>query len=88
MSAGMRLRRLRMRCWRRGTREMDMILGPYADALAEGREDCDLDALEALMEENDQDLYLWISGAREASGDHAPMVGRLRAFVSEGIARH
>ncbi len=77
----------RMRCWRRGTKEMDMILGPYADALAEGREACDLDALEALMEENDQDLYLWVSGAREAPEPHGPIVGRLRVFVSEGVAR-
>ena len=87
MSDETRLRRLRMRCWRRGTKEMDMILGPYADALAEGRESCDLDALEALIEENDQDLYLWVSGAREAPEAHAEMVGRLRAFVSEGVAR-
>ncbi|NIP76442.1 MAG: succinate dehydrogenase assembly factor 2, partial [Xanthomonadales bacterium] len=27
-----RLRRLRIRSWRRGTREMDLILGPFADA--------------------------------------------------------
>ena len=33
-----RLRRLKIRGWRRGTKEMDMILGPYADALLEGRE--------------------------------------------------
>ena len=59
----LRLRRLRLRCWRRGTKEMDMILGPFADALAEGRAEADLDALEALIEENDQDLYRWTSAA-------------------------
>ena len=26
-----RLKRLKMRSWRRGTKEMDMILGPYAE---------------------------------------------------------
>ena len=27
-----RLKRLRIRAWRRGTKEMDLILGGYADA--------------------------------------------------------
>ncbi|MGL4320881.1 MAG: succinate dehydrogenase assembly factor 2, partial [Paracoccaceae bacterium] len=27
-----RLKRLSMRSWRRGTKEMDLILGPFADA--------------------------------------------------------
>ena len=75
-----RLKRLRMRCWRRGTKEMDMILGPYADAAAEGEVTPDLDALEALMAENDQDLYLWISGARPHPPEHAPVVAALRSF--------
>ena len=75
-----RLRRLRIRGWRRGTKEMDMILGPWCDALADRRETCDLDALEALMEENDQDLYLWVSGAVPTPAAHGPMIERLRAF--------
>lgn len=75
-----RLRRLRIRGWRRGTKEMDLILGPWCDALADGRETCDLDALEALMEENDQDLYLWVSGAVATPAPHEGIVGRLRGF--------
>ena len=31
-----RLKRMRMRSWRRGTKEMDLILGPYADARLSG----------------------------------------------------
>ncbi|WP_339948282.1 succinate dehydrogenase assembly factor 2 [uncultured Albimonas sp.] len=75
-----RLRRLKIRGWRRGTKEMDMILGPYADALLEGRERADLDALEALMDENDQDLYLWVSRAREAPAEHEPALAEVRRF--------
>jgi len=42
-----------MRCWRRGTREMDLILGPFADStLAQQLGPADLDALEALIAEN------------------------------------
>ncbi len=75
-----RLKRLRMRCWRRGTKEMDMILGPYADAAAEGSVSADLDALEDLMSENDQDLYLWISGARPHPPAHTAIIAALRSF--------
>ena len=76
-----RRKRFRMRCWRRGTKEMDLILGPFADAVAEGREAADLTPFEALIEENDQDLYAWISGAAPAPARHAPAVERLQAFV-------
>jgi antitoxin CptB len=75
-----RLKRLRMRGWRRGTKEMDLILGPFCDALLEGRTTCDLDALEVFMDENDNDLYLWISGAQTGPEPFAAMVGVVRGF--------
>ncbi len=74
-----RLARLRMRCWRRGTREMDLILGPFADSTLAQLGPADLDALEALIAENDQDLYLWMSGQAAAPPTHAAIVARIRA---------
>ncbi len=56
-----RLRRLRMRAWRRGTREMDLILGGFADNALQGLSARDVAAFDALLEENDHDLYRWIS---------------------------
>ena len=79
-----RLKRLRIRGWRRGTKEMDLLLGPFCDALLEGTATCDLDALEALMSENDQDLYQWISGQAETPAAHVPMVAVLRAHHGIG----
>ncbi|MFT6773479.1 MAG: antitoxin CptB [Paracoccaceae bacterium] len=73
-----RLKRLRIRGWRRGMKEMDLILGPFCDALLEGRITCDLDALEAFMNENDQDLYLWVSGAAPCPAALAPIAKTLR----------
>lgn len=58
-----RLKRLAMRSWRRGMRETDLLLGPFADAHLAGMEGGDLDLYEALLEENDQDLYGWIVAA-------------------------
>ena len=72
--AEIRLRRLRMRSWRRGMKEMDLILGHFADGPLAGLLPADLDAYEAILQENDQDLYLWIT-ARINGGDNRGPVG-------------
>ena len=74
-----RLRRLRIRAWRRGIKEMDLLLGPYADGPAAALDEADLAAFEALLEENDQDLYAWISGARPAAPRCAAALARVAA---------
>lgn len=72
-----RLKRLKMRSWRRGTKEMDLILGPYADQnLAEMAPDA-LDLYEELLAENDQDLYQWVSGQAAAPARFAPLILQL-----------
>ncbi len=70
-----RLKRLKMRSWRRGTKEMDLILGPFADARLANFSDEDLEAYERLLGENDQDLYRWVSGQAEAPAEIAVMIG-------------
>jgi antitoxin CptB len=61
MSDPDRLKRLRMRSWRRGIKEMDLILGPWADARAETLSEPEVDLTEALLGENDHDLYQWVT---------------------------
>lgn len=73
-----RLKRLHIRSWRRGTKEMDLILGPFADTGLADLDGALLDAYEALLDENDWDLYYWISGARETPEAHRPMIERIR----------
>lgn len=79
-----RFKRLKIRCWRRGTKEMDLLFGKYADAGLADLSDPELDAFEDLMEENDNDLYLWISGASPVPDHHVPAVERVRAFHKIG----
>lgn len=81
---GTRLKRLTMRSWRRGTREMDLILGPFADAELAGMEPQALDAYERLLDENDQDLYPWIT-ARLSGGTAGPDAHRT---ILDRVARH
>ncbi|MEQ1900664.1 MAG: succinate dehydrogenase assembly factor 2 [Devosia sp.] len=58
----MRRRRLRYRAWHRGTKEMDLVLGPFADAHVELYGAGDLDRLETLMDAEDTDLLKWVMG--------------------------
>ena len=69
-----RLKKLRMRSWRRGMKEMDLILGPFADARLADLPGPVLDAYEQVLEENDQDLYLWVTGARPCPDAILPML--------------
>ncbi len=75
-----RLKRLRMRSWRRGMREMDLLLGPYADAHLEGLPGESLDLYERMLGENDQELYLWVSGARDHPAQFSEIIDRIAAF--------
>ncbi|MCC5984108.1 MAG: succinate dehydrogenase assembly factor 2 [Rhodobacteraceae bacterium] len=71
---------LRMRAWRRGIREMDLILGPFADTALPDMAEADLDLFAQLLGENDHDLYAWVTGAQPAPGPYAALIAR--------IARH
>jgi len=57
-----RRKRARMRAWRRGMREMDLILGGFIDTHSDTLDEKRLDSFEALLARRDQDLYAWISG--------------------------
>ena len=59
MDDAVRLKRLRIRAWRRGIRELDLLLGPYADAqTAVGPLTLDL---EQMLSENDNEIYDWFT---------------------------
>jgi antitoxin CptB len=73
-----RLKRLRMRSWHRGIKEMDLILGGWADTHLAGADDATLDAFEAVLAEADQDLYSWVSGQADPPPSIAPMLDRIR----------
>lgn len=53
---------LKFRAWHRGTREMDLIMGSFADLHIETFDAEALSQFEALLTNNDPDLYNWICG--------------------------
>lgn len=69
-------------------REMDLVLGPFADAAVTGFTEAEVALFEALMEAPDPDVYSWITGVAPvpASFDTA-LFKRLRAFHLERQGR-
>jgi len=57
-----RRRKVQYRAWHRGMREMDLIFGKFVDENITTLSESDLDALEVLMEEQDRDIFMWLTG--------------------------
>lgn len=79
-TAKIQLKRIKIRAWRRGTKEMDLLLGGFVDVAGSGLDGATLDALESLMDENDNDLYQWVSGQVPTPPQHLPIVAEIRKF--------
>ena len=82
-SAGLdpRRRRLLYRAWHRGTREMDLIMGRFADAQIGALTDTEIGELERLADVPDPELYAWLTGSRPVPDDYDLAVfRRLRDF--------
>ncbi|WP_298261473.1 succinate dehydrogenase assembly factor 2 [Bradyrhizobium sp.] len=76
-----RRKRLLFRCWHRGTREMDLILGRFADTTIESLSDHELTQLERLIEVPDPDLYAALSGDGQLAPQYAgALFDRIKAF--------
>jgi antitoxin CptB len=83
-----RLKRLRFRAWRRGFREADLILGPFADSHAHLLTDTEVAAFERLLDRTDHDVYGWIvEGGDAPTPAEIDLIARIRVFVAEDGAR-
>jgi antitoxin CptB len=82
-----RLGRITFRAWRRGFREADLVLGPFMEREGAGLSDDELDMLEALLSEDDHDIYAWIIEGAPTPDRHAtPLMTKLRAFMRAHVA--
>lgn len=72
-----RRKRLRFRSWHRGMREMDLLMGSYADAHINSFDNDQLDRYEVLLELSDPDLYNWMTGREPVPAEHDNDVMRL-----------
>jgi len=76
-----RRKRLLFRCWHRGTREMDLILGRFADAEIAHLTDDELGQLERLIEVPDPDLYAALTGSPPPASQYTSrLFDRIKSF--------
>jgi antitoxin CptB len=77
----MRRRRAQFRASHRGTKEMDWLLGRFAEARLAEMDEAALGQFERLLALPDPDLESWIMNREPpAEGDHARLLKELRAF--------
>lgn len=81
------LKRMGMRSWRRGTKEMDLVLGPYADAHLAAMDAPTLALYDRLLNENDQDLLPWVLGQNPAPAEFAALIAEIGAFARTRLGR-
>ncbi|GAB5467983.1 MAG: succinate dehydrogenase assembly factor 2 [Rhodospirillales bacterium] len=81
-----RVKRLRYRSWHRGTKELDLLLGPFADESLPESSGETMDTFEVLLDLPEPLLYSLLTGEAEPAGlagmpgDFVPLVESIRAF--------
>jgi antitoxin CptB len=80
-----RRRKLLFRSWHRGMREMDLIMGRFADATVGQLMEDELAEFEHLMEVPDRELLAWITGDADVPPNYdSALFRRLRDFIRRG----
>lgn len=72
-----RIKRLKMRSMRRGIKEMDIILSAYADSELARMSEAKISLYDQLLEENDQDLYSWVTGQTQPPSEFAGLLNEI-----------
>jgi antitoxin CptB len=80
-----RRRKLLFRCWHRGMREVDLIMGRFADAAVDELSDDELADFERLIDVPDHEVLAWVTGeAAVPAAYDTPLFRRLRDFNRRG----
>ncbi len=80
----LRLRRMRMRACRRGTKEMDLVLGGFARDRLEALEPRELALFDRLLGESDTDLWLWVTMPEKTPPAYAGLLAHIREHAGLG----
>jgi antitoxin CptB len=79
-----RRRRILFRARRRGVREMDLVLGRFADAHLPLMREAELSEFERLLDVPDPQLFAWVIGAEPLPREFdTPLFARLRGLGRE-----
>ena len=76
-----RRRKLKFRLWHRGIREMDLVLGGFADAELAALSEPELVEVESWLDIPDQQMFAWVNGAEAPPPElDSALFKRLRTF--------
>ena len=76
-----RRKQILFRSWHRGMREMDLIMGRFADAEIGAMSEADLADFERLIDAVDRDLFAWITGEADTPEEYdTALFRRMKAF--------
>lgn len=76
-----RRRKLLFRSWHRGMREVDLVLGGFADAHIDALTAAEIDQYERLLEIADTELIAWLTGGQPVPAEHqSPLLDRVLTF--------
>lgn len=84
MTLDERRKMLIFRSWHRGTREMDLLLGSFAEKHVQDFDAATLDQFEQMLTCNDPDLYNWLIGRETPPDDEQSPV--LTLFLAHRFA--
>ncbi len=83
-----RRRKILFRAWRRGLREMDLVMGQFADAHLPAMSEAELDEFERLMNAPDPDVLAWITGEAPTPEEFdTALFARLKSAPREALGR-
>lgn len=76
-----RVKRLKYRSRHRGTKELDMLLGRFAEQHLDGMTGAEIELYEAILEANEHDIYHWLTGQTPVPAEHDnPVMQRILSF--------
>ena len=83
-----RRRKLTFRAWRRGFKEMDLIMGQFADQHVPSMTETELEEFERLLATPDWEVYAWIIGNKPVPPNYAgPVLDQLLGFRYDAHAQ-
>jgi len=78
-----RVKRLKMRSMRRGIKEMDLILQRFAEGHLDAMDDAGLTLYDVMLNENDHDLYQWVTGQVAPPDNYADLIADIVANLPQ-----
>ncbi len=81
LSKETRIKKAAFRSHHRGSKEMDLVMGQFAEKHLAGLSAADLTIYEQLLDEEDNTLWEWVIGRTQPSVEHQHVVELLKKYA-------